>query len=312
MDWRSSTPRRATHAGSWYDSDKANLTEELHRCLQRASKTCHGTAKAIICPHAGLRFAGPTAAYAWKQGLRLLICSKRVFLLGPSHHKYFRGVALPPDGCPSYATPLGDLPLDNEILGSLRGTQAFSVLSPSEDEAEHSIELLLPFVRHVFSSADVKIVPLVVGDLKTDNAFLKYAELLLEYFMRDDVLFAFSSDFCHWGPRYSYYYLEEPLAGLPIHANIERMDRKAAGFITRHQGKEFSEYLERTGLSVCGRNPISIFLKLVDLAAAKGASNFKTELLAYSQSSHAATRSDSSVSYAALCTTRVQGLGLGV
>ncbi|KAL8454361.1 hypothetical protein Emag_001464 [Eimeria magna] len=215
MSWRSSrpAPRRATHAGSWYDSNKASLAEELRRYLEGASKTCHGTAKAIICPHAGLRFSGPTAAYAWKQVDPSAV--KRVFLLGPSHCKYFRGVALPPEGCPSYATPLGDLPLDNGILDALRRTQAFSDLSPSEDEAEHSIELLLPF----------------------------------------EIVFAFSSDFCHWGPR------------------------------QQQQQQQLQQ-------------------QLVELAAAKGCTTLTTELLAYSQSSPAMTRSDSSVSYAALCTTR--------
>ena len=36
--------------------------------------------------------------------------SKRVFILGPSHHVYIDGCAL--SKCTEYATPLGTLPLD--------------------------------------------------------------------------------------------------------------------------------------------------------------------------------------------------------
>lgn len=37
-------------------------------------------------------------------------CSKRVFLLGPSHHVYLDGCAL--SRCSTYATPIGDISLD--------------------------------------------------------------------------------------------------------------------------------------------------------------------------------------------------------
>jgi AmmeMemoRadiSam system protein B len=62
-----------------------------------------------------------------RQGLsrlsnRLTLCcshSKRVFVLGPSHHVYLDGCAL--SKCATYKTPLGDLPLDLESeLSGLR------------------------------------------------------------------------------------------------------------------------------------------------------------------------------------------------
>ncbi|CDJ47493.1 hypothetical protein, conserved [Eimeria brunetti] len=279
--------RRATHAGTWYDADCTNLSAQIRRWIHRASRVCEGRLKALICP-------------------------KRVFLLGPSHYKYFKGVALPSDKCSVYATPLGDLPLDTDTLDALRQSGAFSEVSLAEDEEEHSIELMLPFVRYIFSEG-VKIVPMIVGDLKSLDDCRKFADLLLNYFVEDGLrrcaiqenLFIISSDFCHWGPRYSYFYLEEPQPEVPIHATIEKMDRKAVKFITEHQGQGFYDYLEATGLSVCGRHPISLFLLLLERASANQEDKFSTQLIAYSQSSQAQSRNDSSVSYAALCTTRV-------
>jgi hypothetical protein len=40
--------------------------------------------------------------------------SKRVFILGPSHHVYLDGCAL--SKCKEYATPLGPLPLDHSSM----------------------------------------------------------------------------------------------------------------------------------------------------------------------------------------------------
>lgn len=42
----------------------------------------------------------------------LRLCSKRVFLLGPSHHHYLNKIAL--TKCAKYATPLGDIPIDTD------------------------------------------------------------------------------------------------------------------------------------------------------------------------------------------------------
>lgn len=38
--------------------------------------------------------------------------SKRVFILGPSHHVYLSGCAV--SKCPKYSTPLGDLIIDRD------------------------------------------------------------------------------------------------------------------------------------------------------------------------------------------------------
>ncbi|CDJ31133.1 uncharacterized protein EMH_0064390 [Eimeria mitis] len=174
--------RRATHAGTWYDADCKSLTGQIRRWLQRSTKVCDGQIKALICPHAGLRFSGSTAASAWKQVNPSDF--KRVFLLGPSHYKYFRGVSLPSDRCSVYATPLGDLQLDTDTLHALRATGVFGEVSLAEDEEEHSIELMLPFLRHTFPEG-VKIVPMIVGDLKSLEDGNKFADLLLEYFLQD-------------------------------------------------------------------------------------------------------------------------------
>lgn len=91
--------------------------------------------------------------------LPLPLDSKRVFILGPSHHAYLDGCAI--TKCASYATPIGDLPIDLEgtlfalcanegqsadascetATNALQKTGQFSQMDIGTDEDEHSIEV---------------------------------------------------------------------------------------------------------------------------------------------------------------------------
>lgn len=75
--------------------------------------------------------------------------SKRVFILGPSHHHYLTGCAL--SKCKTYETPLGSLKLDLDTIAELHKTGQFDTMSHSVDEAEHSIEMQLPYTVKMLS-----------------------------------------------------------------------------------------------------------------------------------------------------------------
>lgn len=74
--------------------------------------------------------------------------SDRVFVLGPSHHAYLDGCAL--SQCADYATPLGNLSLDQATIAELKETGKFTDMSSGTDEDEHSIEMHLPYIRKAF------------------------------------------------------------------------------------------------------------------------------------------------------------------
>src|SRR5215469_9043684 len=112
----------------------------------------------MLCRHAGYAYSGPAAAWAYKaldwskwycslsshpnpSHLLTQIQSKRIFLLGPSHHYYLSGCAL--SKCHSYETPLGSLQLDLSTIADLQETGLFETMSISNDEAEHSLEMHL-------------------------------------------------------------------------------------------------------------------------------------------------------------------------
>jgi AmmeMemoRadiSam system protein B len=75
--------------------------------------------------------------------------SKRVFLLGPSHHFYLEKAAL--TRCTHYGTPLGNLPIDSATTADLYKTGQFDWMSQDVDEDEHSLEMHLPYIYKMLS-----------------------------------------------------------------------------------------------------------------------------------------------------------------
>lgn len=82
-------------------------------------------------------------------GVILTRFSKRVFLLGPSHHHYLTKAAL--SKCDAYGTPLGNLVVDRELTDTLYKSGQFEWMSQSVDEEEHSLEMHLPYIYKVLS-----------------------------------------------------------------------------------------------------------------------------------------------------------------
>ena len=97
------TIRKAAVAGTWYPGTSDRLAAEVDLYLGDAQPTWEGDVTALIAPHAGLRYSGPVAAYAYK-----LLTGRQydvVVLVGPSHYVGFEGVAICQRG--AFETPLG-------------------------------------------------------------------------------------------------------------------------------------------------------------------------------------------------------------
>lgn len=129
--------------------------------------------------------------------------------------------------CESYETPLYNLKIDKTVNAELEKTGKFTKMEMSTDEDEHSIEMHLPYVAKVMEDFkdQFTLVPILVGSIPPDVEAV-YGALLAPYLADPQNLFVISSDFCHWGKRFSYTYYEED-AG-PIYKSIERLDHKVS------------------------------------------------------------------------------------
>ncbi|KAL8109915.1 uncharacterized protein LOC141672790 isoform X3 [Apium graveolens] len=287
--------RRASHAGSWYSDNPKKLAEELDEWLVAAGIPKSPDVRGVIAPHAGYSYSGRAAAFAFGNIEPSNI--SRVFLLGPSHHYYTPRCAL--SQATLYSTPVGDLPIDVEVIEELKATGKFEMMDHQVDEAEHSMEMHLPYLARVFHGYKVKAVPILVGALNAENEAL-FGRLLAKYVDDPTNFFSVSSDFCHWGSRFSYMHYDKKQG--PIYKSIEALDRMGMDIIETGDADRFKKYLLETENTICGRHPISVFLHMLKNSSTK----IKINFLRYEQSSQCKSTRDSSVSYASAA-AKVEG-----
>eukprot|EP00928_Gymnodinium_smaydae_P028672 TRINITY_DN21814_c0_g1_i1.p1 TRINITY_DN21814_c0_g1~~TRINITY_DN21814_c0_g1_i1.p1 ORF type:complete len:361 (+),score=81.62 TRINITY_DN21814_c0_g1_i1:58-1140(+) len=329
--------RSASHAGSWYPEDPCELRDQLLQLLSKVPPSVPSSAagrspalrpppppvKALIVPHAGLRHCGATAAYAYAQVA--WSCVERVVVLGPSHKKRIGGCALPSRSAEAYDTPFGRLQLDLDAIEELRETGDFEELALSDDEAEHSVEMQLPFTALALEAARAKadgedvperlLLPVLVGQLGSEAEFARYANHFADFFDDPGTLVVVSSDFCHWGKKFRYQPLLPPppvgsparrVSGMgslaaaeqPVNVGIEGLDMRGIELIRDQDLHGFRHYLDQEGNTICGRHAITLLLALLALRPGR----FSVDFLRYSQSRLLGVNpgpSDSSVSYAA-------------
>ncbi|KAL7620237.1 hypothetical protein AAE478_009230 [Parahypoxylon ruwenzoriense] len=314
--------REASHAYSWYDGDPSSLSSQLDGFLNDVPGSINDSslpipgAKVVIAPHAGYSYSGPCAAWAYKS--LDLSKAKRIFVLGPSHTYYLRGCALTKYA--KYETPFGDLTVDEEVIQQLRDTEKFQDIPSRGDVDEHSLEMHLPYIykrltQTFASEAEYPtIVPILIGD-NNGAEEKEFGKLLAPYLQDPDNAIVVSSDFCHWGSRFSYTAyapggnvdqiqslnrkMHKP-TNPPIHESIKQVDHLAMDAIETGNHDKFVDNLKHTKNTVCGRHPIGVMMAaLEELAKNKPeAGKYRFKFVQYQRSSLVEDISDSSVSYA--------------
>ena len=281
----------STIAGSWYSGNPKQLTGQISSWIERAELPVGMSGKpiAIIQPHAGYAYSGPTAAYGAKaiSGKQY----KRVIILGPSHRVYLENRICIPSEADGMRTPLGALAMDKEALQTLRN-QKFAVADDRVVGTEHSVQIQLPFLQVALGN-EIRIVPIVVGRLDGDTA--KKAAEALKRITDHETLVLISSDFTHFGENFDY---------TPFRTNIEenlrKLDLGAFDWIRKRDPAGFAAYLHKTGATICGEAPIRILLSMLPETA-------RVELLHYTTSSAESRDFSHCVSYVSGVVTGLWG-----
>lgn len=279
--------RRASHAGTWYTANANKLGEELDAWLRTCGQFRSPDVRGVIAPHAGYRYSGRCAAFAFAHIDPQQ--TSRVFLLGPSHRYRTQKCAL--SSATIYQTPLGDLHVDLEVYKELKATGEFQVMGMQVDEAEHSMEMHLPYLAKVFHGHPVKIIPILVGSISSESEAI-YGRLLAKYADDPTNFFSISSDFCHWGQRFKFLYHDKKEGS--IYKSIEALDMKGMDLIASGDPIAFNDYISQYGNTICGRHAIGVFLHVLQNCSTK----MKFKFVQYEQSGQCKTVHDSSVSYA--------------
>lgn len=183
-------------AGHWYEGDPETLAHSVDEYLAEAQlPELDGDVMGVIAPHAGHRYSGPVAGYAFSalRGLR----PDLVVLAGPMHHPYDEPLITSAHN--AYYTPLGNVRVDRNAVKDLDvvlKTELGFGVTPVSNDAEHSLEIELPFLQRVFQH-DWSLLPIMVRSLDT-----RVSEVLgkaLATVMRDkNVVFVASTDLSHF------------------------------------------------------------------------------------------------------------------
>jgi AmmeMemoRadiSam system protein B len=192
-------------AGRWYPADASALRREVEAYLTAAEGPRPAQVMGLLAPHAGLRYSGPVAAYAFHavRGLHF----DTVIILCPSH--FHDEGALLTTAHARYATPLGEVPVEVEGLRRLQAALPQAGWVAIRTDHEHAIEIELPFLQCALSGS-FTLVPLMLRD-QSEVAMRALGHALAEGFAGRHVLLIASSDLSHFQPQSSAHVLDAEL-----------------------------------------------------------------------------------------------------
>jgi len=151
--------------GLFYPEDSAAALAYMKNSGLKRGKG--GLARAIIAPHGAWEISGSlaTAAFASAGGRTGQKSPSRVVIMGPVHDNSEEGIFL--TNSHLYKTPLGDILVDQEASEWLESYSPLIKVNDIPHLYEHSIEVLLPFVKYCFPQAPV--VPILMGGQKKQH-----------------------------------------------------------------------------------------------------------------------------------------------
>lgn len=175
MTEQNDVSRPAAVAGYFYPGEAGELREEVAALMREGARLRERQASElaglfgqeealpdgarrplmVLLPHAGHIYSG-AAACAALAGVEL---PRRMIILGPTHTGQGRPLGVWPGGV--WKTPLGDIPVDEELGRELEGLNGGFAADTACHMREHAIEVLLPFLRA--ARPDCSILPVTVS-----------------------------------------------------------------------------------------------------------------------------------------------------
>lgn len=184
--------REPAVSGRFYPADPAKLRLVLQDSLQDALPPGPDRPLALVVPHAGYIYSAQIAADAFRQasGHRYDV----VVILGANHSAAgFNRISVYSGA--GFRTPLGEAEVDRSVAEALVKEDPDCVFDQAAQATEHSIEVQVPFVQHLFPG--VKIVPVVVG-AQESSVCVRLGRALAKVLKDRQPLIVASSDLSHY------------------------------------------------------------------------------------------------------------------
>lgn len=269
-------------SGDWYPAGAAELSQMISNDLAQANEPELQNVIALILPHAGYRYSGKVAAYGIKEIAGKAI--RRVIIFGPSHSQPMNNCLSMPSAT-HIRTALGEVELDREFMDKMM-KHSFCKSIPQAHASEHSVDIQIPMLQ--IALKNFKLAPVVTGRL--DERTMRQIAAAILPLLDDQTLIIASSDFTHYGSAFDYQPF--PLDFQTVD-KLKELDNGAIEKIVAVNEDGFSEYLRKTGDTICGHDPIRLLLSLLPEGS-------KGRLLKYDTSGRMTGSYAHSVSYASI------------
>jgi AmmeMemoRadiSam system protein B len=192
--------RKPIVAGQFYPGQRNSCLDEIKECLrqEKPAESLPKTIVAGIVPHAGWTFSGQLAAMVFSAIKQRRDKVDTFIIFGAAHGYYGSSPAVYDKG--SWLTPLGEVAVDEELADAVLKTNA-AVADISAHQDEHSIEVQVPFIQHLF--ADAKILPILTPP---NERSIPLGEVVADIIKQQNkkIICIGSTDLTHYGPRYGF------------------------------------------------------------------------------------------------------------
>lgn len=274
--------RRAAVSGMFYAGTAGELEEQIGWCYRHElgpgtipQVNSRGLRQlvAMVVPHAGYYYSGPIAAHAYK-GLAEDGILDTAVILGPNHTGYGDPVSLWAEG--SWSTPLGEVEVDKKLAQRLLG----DVIKADETAHihEHSIEVQLPWLQHLYRKVRIVPVAMLAQDIETARIVGKSIGQA-----GGNLIVIASSDLTHYEP----------------HSVAMEKDNSVIEAIIALDEEELYERCERLRCTMCGYGPVA-----AAIVASKEMKGKKASLLKYATSGDTGGDFSRVVGYGSIVITR--------
>ncbi len=172
--------------GKFYPDD----INELSSFLTENIKDLKPKSRIIVSPHAGYVYSGKTAAKAFSHFEKDF---ETVFVIATAHTVYAPACFLTKD---RFETVLGSIDSDEEVIDILLRNKAFK-LNPQAHTREHSVEVVLPFLKYI--KKDFKLVAVVVNGEDKD-ILIEAGREIAKIMKEKKAVCVISSDLSHYPP----------------------------------------------------------------------------------------------------------------
>jgi len=276
--------RPSSIAGHWYPGRPRELGAAVDGYMDAAGAARpEGWLVALVAPHAGYRYSGAVAGHAFALARRASV--DVIAVVGPMHEPAPGAVLT--SGHRAWATPLGPVAVDRDAVRAvddLLRAELGAGLVPLRNDAEHSVEIELPFLQRAVPGA-FRLLPLMVREQRLEVARALGRALASALRGRRGLLVA-STDLSHYYPQ--------PLANrfdAELLRRVEAFDPEA---VLRASDEE-------AGFA-CGRGALAAVLW-----AARELGATTARVLRYATSGDASGDWDRVVGYGAAAITRPEG-----